>query len=124
MTTSAPKSTASGSTRENRLIRYCAAGAGAAALAGTITTADASVTFINYGGQVVNDPAPGDGYYGLIPFDLNRDGTFDLNLGVGQGESFGAAAAIFGPTTGTVGITGFYSSGFSYAAKLAAGATI
>ncbi len=111
--------------RENRLTRYCAAGLGAAVLAGAVTTADASIVFVNYGGQVVTDSAPGDGYFSLTPFDLNGDGVVDFQLGIASGEANGGAAAIFpGVTGGTLGVVGISSSGFVYPSKLAAGANI
>jgi hypothetical protein len=105
-------------TREKRLASYCVAGAGAAVLAGTVTTTDASIVYVNYGNQVFNDTTPGDGFFALIPFDIDSNGTPDFQLGIGQGEGFGSAAAIFGPAVGTVGIVGFSSSGFSYASRL------
>ena len=110
--------------RESRLTRYCAAGVGAAVLTGAVTTADASIVFINYGGQLVTDPTPGDGFFTLTPFDLNADGTVDLRLGVGNGETFGGAAAVFAPLGGTLGVVGLSSSGFNYGSKLTLGANV
>lgn len=112
------------SRRENRLTRYCAVGAGAAICAGAITTADASIVFINYGGQVLTDSMPGNGLYGDTRIDLDKDGTFDFQLGVGNGEPFGGAAAILAPNGGSVGVAGLSNNGYYYGGKLALGANV
>src|ERR1700761_8899924 len=78
--------------REHRLVRYCAAGLGAAAFTGALTTADASIVFVNYGGQVVTDQVPGDGAFFSTSFDLNNDGTSDFQLAVLNGQANGGGA--------------------------------
>ena len=112
------------SRRESRLARYCAVGAGAAVCAGAVTTADASIVFINYGGQVLTDAVPGNGDFGDTSFDLNNDGAFDFALGIGNGESFGGAAAILAPFGGSLGVAGLTNNGYYYGSKLALGANI
>ena len=47
--------------RQHRLTHYCAAGAGVAVLVGTVATADASITYINFNTQVFTDPTPRNG---------------------------------------------------------------
>ncbi len=115
-----PSSSALTPSRETRLSRYCAAGAGAAVLAGTVTTADASIVFVNFNNQVIIDTNTGDASFSTFNFDLNGDGTTDFRLG--QRISGGTGGAlILSPTGGTLGVVGITSSGFNYGGRLAAG---
>src|SRR3954470_23040079 len=72
--------------RSSRLGRYCAAGAGAAVIAGAITTADAGIVFINFNNQVFSDTTPQDGASTFFTsgiagnFDFNNDGIIDFRL--------------------------------------------
>ncbi len=110
--------------RERRLARYCATGVGAAVCVGAVTTADASIVFIDFGGVVLTDTSPGSGAFTTRPFDLNGDGVFDFQLAVGNGEPFGGAAAILAPNGGTLGVIGFSNNGYRYGSKLVNGANI
>ncbi len=111
------------SRRERRLVRYCtAASAGAAAFTGALTTADASIVFVNYNGQVVTDQVPGDNAFFATGFDLNGDSTTDFSLAVLNGRPSGGAAAAIAGAGG--GIVGSASGAYTYAFKLAPGYTI
>ncbi|MGZ5021062.1 MAG: PEP-CTERM sorting domain-containing protein [Chthoniobacterales bacterium] len=112
--------------RDNRLARYCAAGAaGVAAVSGAVTTADAAIVFVNYNNQVVTDATTGDSTFSLTPFDLDGNGTIDFRLGVRSGDTNGGGAIILCPTGGSLGVVGLTnSSGYNYVSRLAAGATI
>lgn len=73
------------SDRNSRVGKYCAAGLGAAVLAGAVTTADAAIVFINFNNQVFTDPTANDGstYFtsgNAGNFDFNKDGIIDFRL--------------------------------------------
>lgn len=111
--------------RDHRLARYCAAGAaGVAAFAGAVTTADASIVFVNYNNQVLLDTAPGNGTFSLFSFDLDGNGTTDFGLGQRSGDASGGGAIILSPTGGTLGVVGINSNSYNYAARLGLGANI
>ena len=110
---------------DGRLARYCVAGAaGVAAFAGTVTTADAAVTFVNFNSQVITDTTLGDSTFTLFNIDLDGNGTVDFRLGQRSGDSNGGGVVIVAPTGGTLGVVGISSAGYNYGAKLAKGATI
>lgn len=125
--------------RNSRLSQYCTAGAGAAILAGAITTADASIVFINFNNQVFTDPSFANSSSTYFTsgtagnFDFNADGTVDFRLrqrnsGIYQssgGSSFTLNLAGFAaPATGNIDVVGMLNGANAYPSRLAAGATI
>src|SRR5215212_6262595 len=89
--------------RETRLIRYCAAGLGAAAVTGAVTNADAAIVFVDFHNQMVTDTTPGDSAFSTFTFDLDGNGTVDFRLGQRTGDTNGGGAIILTPTGGTLG---------------------
>ncbi len=109
--------------RQERLRRYARAGAGAAVLAGTVTTAHSDVVFIDYHDQLLADTTPGDGTSTFFPIDINNDGIIDFRLRNRIDSSF-ITAAIRNPTGGTVDVIGQNVGGYNYPFRLGGGATI
>ena len=117
------------SDRDAKIRRYCAASA-AAGLVGVVTTADASVVFVNYS-QTLADTNTADTSFTLFNFDLNNDGVVDFQLGQRIGPTatnpaVTGGAAFFNPNSPThfLAVVGLTSGGYNYAARLAAGANI
>lgn len=117
---------ASNPARESRLLRYCAAGAGAAVAVGAVTNADAAIVYTNYNNQTFTDTNPADASFTLFNFDIDGNGTSDIGIGQRNGLSAGTGggAIVVAPTGGTLGIVGSSSLGYNYAARLTAGANI
>lgn len=118
------------SDRSSRLGRYCAAGA--AAIAGTITTADAAVVFINFNDQTFADSTPNDFTSTFFTsgaagnFDFNTDGIIDFRLRQRIDFSSGfnySLAGFAAPTGGTIDVIGV-NSGVTYPSRLASGTVI
>lgn len=118
--------------RNQRLTKYCAAGAGAAVLVGAVTTADAAVVFINFNNQVFTDPAQ-DGVSSYFTsgtagnFDFNKDGVVDFRLrqrNNSAGSSAGNLAGVSAPTTGTIRVIGTANGTNQYPSRLAANTLI
>lgn len=105
---------------------YCVAGAGAAAVMGAVTTADAAVVFTNYNNQTFTDTNPADTSFTLFNFDIDGNGTTDIRIGQRNGlaAGTGGGAIVLSPTGGTLGVVGNSFSGYNYAARLGAGANI
>ena len=125
--------------RNRRLSRYCAAGAGAAVLAGAVTTADAAIVFTNFNNQVFTDPSVGNGTSTFFTsgnagnFDFNNDGVIDFRLRqrnsgpytTSGGSTFTLNLAGFAAnTTGTIDVVGALNGANAYPSRLANGATI
>jgi hypothetical protein len=120
--------------RNSRLGRYCAAGAGAAVLAGAVTTADAAVVFINFNGQVFTDTTPNDGISTFFTsgiagnFDFNTDGIVDFRLRQRNNDPtsslmLGNVAGFAAPLMGNIDVIGTLGS-FPYPSRLANGFNI
>lgn len=120
-------STAASTARTVRLTRYCAAGAGAAVLAGAVTTADASIAYINFNNQVFADPTQ-DGISSYLTLDFNGStagGSFRLrNRHNSSASSAGNLSAVQGPAGGSIDVIGLAAGTLNYPSRLAAGATI
>ncbi len=126
--------TISTSARNTRLNHYCAAGAGAVVLVGAVSTADASITYINFNNQVFTDTVPDNGSSTYFTsgtagnFDFNKDGVIDFRLrqraSANSGSNLTNLAGFAAPTTGTINVVGASNSGNNYPSRLAAGATI
>jgi hypothetical protein len=118
------------SDRRSRLGRYCAAGA--AAIAGTVTTSDASIVFINFNDQTFADTAPDNGSSTFFTsgnagnFDFNTDGVIDFRLRQRISLSSGnySLAGFAAPTSGTIDVVGVSSGGVVYPSRLAANTLI
>lgn len=125
--------------RSTRLSRYRTAGAGAAILAGAVTTADASIVFINFNNQVFTDPSAGNGTSTFFTagnagnFDFNTDGTVDFRLRQRNSGSYTTSsgytftlnlAGFAAPATGNIDVIGALNGANAYPSRLAAGATI
>lgn len=121
-----------------RIGRYCAAGAGAAVLAGAVTTADAGIVYINFNNQVFQDTTPNNGSAFFTSgtagnFDFNNDAVIDFRLrhrlatyysSVGTGN-FNLAAFTAPTGTGrTIDVIGGLNAGNVYPSRLAAGTVI
>lgn len=115
--------------RNSQITRYCAAGA--IGLAGTVTTTDASIVFINYNDAFLPDTAPNDATSTFYPIDINQDGIVDFRLRTrndAAGSSFVTAGIRPNGTGGTIDVVGTLTAGSSgnliYPSRLQAGATI
>ena len=117
-------SSLSTSSRDRRLSRYCAAGAGVAAMVGAATSADASIVFINFNNQVVVDTNLADTSFALFPFDLDGDGRADFNLGQRVSGGTGGAIITRPSAAPNLGVIAQTANGYNYASLLAAGANI
>jgi len=109
--------------RSVRLRRYCSLGAAVLAGAGSVTTADAAITFINLGNEVLFDTDPIGNAPVSRSFDLNGDGQLDIDfahLSIGMN----GAALVASAEGGQLGAVGQAFSGFFYPARLNAGANI
>lgn len=109
--------------RSQRLQRYCALGVGVLACAGIATNADASITFINLGNEVLIDPDPVSNIPTTRVFDLNNDGQLDIQFAqliVGAN----GGAFVQSPAGASLGVIGLAVSSFYYPGRLAAGALI
>ncbi len=110
------------SDRDAKIRRYCAAGL-AAGFVGAVTTADASVVFVNFN-QTFVDSNTTDTSFTLFNFDLNNDGTVDFQLGQRIGAGTGGVIIVRPTTTPSLQVIGISSSGYNYGSRLAAGANI
>ena len=122
-----PNAAVSATTRSARLSSYCAAGAGAAVLVGAVTTADASISYINFNNQVFADPTQ-DGISSYLTLDFTPNaagGSFRLRQRHNSASSSAPnLAAVQGPVGGSIDVIGTAASGLNYPSRLAAGATI
>jgi hypothetical protein len=116
------------SNRADHLRRYAFAGAGAAVIAGAVTTADAGVVFVTtYDGQVYQDSTPNAFGSELWDFKIDPDNFPDFRLRNEIGASY-ITAAIRSPVGGTLdvigqqGVAGPYT--LNYPSRLSAGAVI
>jgi hypothetical protein len=109
--------------RQERLRQYAYAGAGAAVLAGTVTTADSAIVFTNFNNQIFADTTPNDGTSTFFNFDIDGGGT-DFRLRNRIDSSIGNLAAIQAPTGGSIDVVGITSSGYFYPSRLAGGTLI
>jgi PEP-CTERM motif-containing protein len=110
--------------RQERLRHYAYAGAGAAVLAGTVTTADSAIVFTNFNNQVFADTVPDNGSSEFFSFNVDGVGANEFRLRNRIDSSLGNFAAIQGPTGGSIDVIGISSSGFNYPSRLAGGTLI
>ena len=61
--------------RQERLRQYAYAGAGAAVLVGTITTADSAIVFTDLHNQIFADSVPNNGSSEYFDFDIDANGS-------------------------------------------------
>ena len=116
--------------RNARLGLYCVAGAGAAVIAGTVTTADAAIVFINFNNQVFSDTTPQDGISTYFTsgtagnFDFNSDGIIDFRLRQRDYTPSGSIYSLAGFAAQVGASIDIVAAGGPYPSRLLAGATI
>lgn len=119
------------SDRRSRLSRYCAAGA--AVIAGTVTTSDAAIVFINFNDQTFADTNPNDGSSTFFTsgtagnFDFNTDGIVDFQLRqriIFSSSANYSLAGFVGPGAGTIDVVSILNGALVYPSRLAAGTMI
>ncbi len=132
------QNTAQTNDRNTRLARYCAAGAGAAVLAGAVTTADASIVYTNFNNQVFTDTTFANGSSTFFTsgtagnFDFNKDGVIDFRLRQRNsgpytspsGSTFTLNLAGFAANTNNIDVVGALNGTNAYPSRLANGALI
>lgn len=108
----------------SRLATYSSSAAvGALSLA----SSNAAIVYVNGGNTLLTDPIPNNGNYGFYPFDLDSNGTVDLQFLVRSiAPGNGSQALIVAPDTvgAAVGILGQVVTGYPYADRLSAGVSI
>jgi hypothetical protein len=109
--------------RQERLRHYAYAGAGAAVLAGTVTTADSAIVFTNFNNQIFADTIPNNGTSEFFSFDIDGGGT-DFRLRNRIDSSAGNFAAIQAPVGGSIDVVGISSGSYFYPSRLTAGTLI
>lgn len=123
MTHSSTRPASASASRRHSLNQYLSLGACLLAGAGSATTADAAITFINLGSEVLFDTDPTGNAPAIRSFDLNGDGQFDIDF-AHLSLATGAGAFVASADGGQLSAIAQTFSGFLYPARLNAGANI